>query len=510
MILENSNSILLFNPRSGQSKHRIPNSILQIVATVYKNYNTVVVDGNMEKDPYLKINNYIKTGNFRYFGCTVMPGPQLKQAIQFSKKIKNDYPGIIIIWGGYFPSNHQEVTIRSSYVDYVIYGQGDFAFPELIDCLEKEDFGNIEKINNLIFINDKDKLIRTSSQSLSDIDGLNALPYRFFSTFYPVEKYILKTFMGNRTFSYHSSFGCPYKCSFCGVINLYGSTWKAKSANLMFEEIMQLKMDYQIDAIEFHDNNFFASPKRVIEFCRLMKNKNIRWWSEGRIDTIMNFTDDELLLMKEAGCCMIFMGAESSDDSILKKINKGGKLKGSDTKNLALRLAKFDIIPEYSFVLGFPANENQNEIRNIRSEINNIRAIKRINPKTEIVIYIYSPVPVSESEMKGLLAANDFNFPSTLEQWLDPKWESFNLRKNPHTPWIRPALVRKIKNFETVINATFPSVSDFKIYGWKRIILQTFGKLRYISKFYYQPVELSLLLKIFGYRQPEKEGFYSK
>ena len=82
------NKIILFNPKSANSKHRIPNSILQVGASIHKIYDYVFVDGNLENDPWKTIETYLVSGEFAYFGCTVMPGPQLRQAIPFTKKIK--------------------------------------------------------------------------------------------------------------------------------------------------------------------------------------------------------------------------------------------------------------------------------------------------------------------------------------------------------------------------------------------------------------------------------------
>jgi anaerobic magnesium-protoporphyrin IX monomethyl ester cyclase len=79
------NKVLLFNPRSANAKFRVPNSILQIAASIEGRYEWVVVDGNRERDPYKKMQEYLKQGCFRYVGFTVMPGPQLKQAIPFAK-----------------------------------------------------------------------------------------------------------------------------------------------------------------------------------------------------------------------------------------------------------------------------------------------------------------------------------------------------------------------------------------------------------------------------------------
>ncbi|MCH8034761.1 MAG: radical SAM protein, partial [Bacteroidetes bacterium] len=96
------NNIIFFNPRSGKYNHTLPLSILQIAASIQGKHNYVIVDGNLEKDPWKKIKEYIQSGEYKYFACTVMPGPQLKQAIPITKKIKLEFPEIINIWGGYF------------------------------------------------------------------------------------------------------------------------------------------------------------------------------------------------------------------------------------------------------------------------------------------------------------------------------------------------------------------------------------------------------------------------
>ena len=78
--------VLLFNPRSANYKPRIPNSILSIASSIEGSYEYVIVDGNLEDDPWTKIHQYLTEGDFNYVGITSMPGPQLKQAIPYSKK----------------------------------------------------------------------------------------------------------------------------------------------------------------------------------------------------------------------------------------------------------------------------------------------------------------------------------------------------------------------------------------------------------------------------------------
>src|SRR3569832_2507680 len=118
------NKVMLFNPRSADRKYRIPNSILQLAASIDGRYEWVIVDANRESDPWQKLNQYLDSGEFRYVGFTVMPGPQLRQAIPFTKKIHEQYPGVTMIWGGYFASNQYKSVLSSGWVDYVVNGPG--------------------------------------------------------------------------------------------------------------------------------------------------------------------------------------------------------------------------------------------------------------------------------------------------------------------------------------------------------------------------------------------------
>ncbi|RAW02751.1 B12-binding domain-containing radical SAM protein [Pseudochryseolinea flava] len=503
------NKVILFNPKSARSKHRIPNSILQVAASIHGKFEYVIVDGNMEKDPWIKIKHYLDTGDFRFFGCTAMPGPQLRQAIPYTKQIRQLYPKVINIWGGYFSSNQHPSVLNSGYVDFVINGPGDEVFPRLLEALiEGKPHHEFE---NLIYKDSNNKIIKTRQSALQDQDTLPQLPYDYLNQFYPVRNYLGKTFLGKRTAAYHSSMGCPFTCSFCAVVPLYNARWKGKSAKLIYEDVKYLKDVHGADAIEFHDNNFFVSEKRTVEFAKLVRHENISWWGEGRIDTIDKYSDDSLAIMRDAGCRMIFFGAETSNDELLKKMDKGGTQTTAQMKKFAARMMKFDIIPEYSFVLGFPGETPEKVMEQIDRDIAYIKEIKAINPKTEIIIYVYSPVPVEGSEMYEMVKKSGFKFPEVLEDWLGAEWQNFDLRKNPLTPWLTPKMVNKILGFETVLNAQYPTVSDFKVTNLQKKVMHHLSSFRYRFNVFAFPYELKALQKFWlRYRQPEIEGFYQE
>lgn len=496
--------ILLFNPRSANYKFRVPNSVLQIAASIDDMTEWVIVDGNREHDPYKKIRSFLATGEYKYVGFTVMPGPQLKQAIPYVRQIKQEFPDTVMIWGGYFASNQYKVVLNSGYVDFVINGPGDRAFPSLIDALENNK--PFELIKNLIYRNG-DKIIKNPKEDLIDQSTLPSLPYEKLDKYYAMEKYLGKTYLGNKTLAYHSSIGCPFTCSFCAVVPIYEARWKAKPALQVYNDVRYIKDKWGADSIEFHDNNFFVSEKRTAEFSRLIKKENMVWWGEGRIDTIDKYKDETLALMRESGCKMIFNGAETGNDEILKKMDKGGTQSGKQIREFAARMKKFDIIPEYSFVLGTPAETPEKVMQYIDQDIAFIKEIKEINPDTEIVIYTYSPVPTEGSELFTKSQESGFRFPETLEDWISPHWENFDLRKNPLTPWLTAEMIDKIRNFETVLNGYYPTVSDIRLNGLKRKMMHLVSGLRYKTSLYKYPYEIKLMHRLWKYRQPEIQGF---
>jgi radical SAM superfamily enzyme YgiQ (UPF0313 family) len=498
------NKVLLFNPRSARTKPRLPNSILSVAGSIEGLFEYVIVDGNMETDPAEKIFDYFRSGEFKYFGSTCMPGPQLRQAIPISKKVRELFPEIKIIWGGYFPSNQPQVTLTSGYVDFIVNGPGEKCFPALLQALESNS--SIENINNLIYLS-VGEVVRTKKDELYDADALPDLPYNKLNSFYPLRRYLGKTYLGTKTIAYHSSMGCPFKCSFCAVVPIYNARWKGKSAAGIYKDVKYLKEQYGGNAIEFHDNNFFVSEKRTVEFSKLIQPENMVWWGEGRIDTIDKYSDASLELMRKSGCKMIFFGAESGNDAVLKKMDKGGTQSAAQIRAFAARMAKFDIIPEYSFVLGTPGDSPEKVMQQIDQDIAFIKEIKEINPRTEIIIYIYSPVPTEGSEMYNSVLSSGFQFPEKLEDWISPHWENFDLRKNPLTPWLTAEMVNKIKDFETVLNSYYPTVSDIRMSRMKRNLIKAVSALRYKTDFYWKPYELKALQMLWKYRQPEIEGF---
>lgn len=495
--------IALINPKSANWGFRVPNSLLTLGAFLEDRYDYTIIDENLGVNAVTELEKLIKNG-LKYIGITVMPAMQLRGAYAISKEIKNLYPDIPIIWGGYFPSMHPNTVLKSPYIDYVLKGHAEYSFIELIDSLEaKPGAKELKQIAGLSYRTDGNISHNAKAEAI-DPDLIPRLPYHRVD----VDKYLKKgrTYLGPRTIGYHSSVGCPFLCGFCAVAGIYKGKWLGRSAELTASDIIFLKEKYNIGAVEFHDNNFFVAEKRVYDFAKAVNGLGIGWWGEARPDTVMKFSDDTWQMMADAGCKMIFFGAETSNDELLKLMHKGGTQNAQTLLDLAEKSKKYGIVPELSFVLGNPTD---NVTRDIETDLKFIKKIKAINPAAEIVIYTYSPVNFEDSEMSLAAKLKGFDYPKSLEEWVSPKWQNFDLRKNPLTPWLKPHHFKMIRNFEKTLNAYYPTNSDLKIRGWKRSLLRFMGGWRYKTDFYTAPYEIMLTQRLLKYRQPEIEGFAS-
>jgi len=72
-------------------------------------------------------------------------------------------------------------------------------------------------------------------------------------------------------------------------------------------------------------------------------------------------------------------------------------------------------------------------------------------------------------------------------------------------------MVDKVKNFETVLNARFPTKTDAKVTPFQSKAMSMISSLRYKYNILKYPYELKALQKFWlRYRQPELEGFASE
>jgi len=108
--------VLLFNPRSSAGRKPVlPMSLLAVAAVLEGDRELKIVDGNLDHDPVGTLDGLIGAGAAdTLLGVTVMPGPQLEEAVPVCRELKRRHPALTIVWGGYFPSQHWDACLRSS------------------------------------------------------------------------------------------------------------------------------------------------------------------------------------------------------------------------------------------------------------------------------------------------------------------------------------------------------------------------------------------------------------
>jgi hypothetical protein len=270
----------------------------------------------------------------------------------------------------------------------------------------------------------------------------------------------------------------------------------------MERTLRHLTTTYGIDAVQMHDMDFFISEARTAEFCERIAGLHLSWWALGRVDTLMQYSDSTWQKMAGAGLKMVFSGAESGTDATLAAMNKGGKASASQTIALAARMKRFGIVPEFSFVLGCPPDP----LGDLERTFAFIRDIKEVNPATEIILYTYTPVPMAGSLYEEARNSG-FRFPDTLDEWASPAWQQLSMRRGDHIPWMEGAVRTRVRNFERVINAFYPTVTDPRLTSWRRSVLKTVSAWRYTLGVYAAPYELRALHRLMRYQRPETTGF---
>jgi anaerobic magnesium-protoporphyrin IX monomethyl ester cyclase len=482
--------IVLFHPRSTKPKNRrLPLSVLYLGAVLEGREEYEIVDGNADPDPWATIDALLAQGRVELFGVSVMPGPQLLQAVAVCRQVREKYPRVPIVWGGYFASLYTKASLNAKYVDYVVRGQGEDTLLELIE--ELRGTREFARVRGLSFKDQFGLHVHAGSRPLKAPDEYPWAPYHRLDA----SKYIAKTFLGSRTAVHQASIGCPFRCNFCGVVPVYDRE-KMESPERTAAILTHLQAKYGVNAVQFYDNNFFLREEQARDLAERIAPLKMRWWCEARVDIVLGYSDDTLRKLRAAGCVMIFFGVESGNDEALRDMKK--QLTSQQTLELARRIREFDIVPEYSMIFGNPADPE----RDLDANIAFVRRVKKVNPAVEIVVQTYVPTP----QRNGSWGDVDVEFPATPDEWITDQWYPYLIRTDPQLPWLAPQVRRRIRNFETVMNSRWPTTQDMRLPSWGRTLLQSLSSWRYAMGAYSFPGELKLAQKLVRLRQPRLES----
>ena len=492
--------ILLVNPRATRPKNRrFPLSVMAIGAALPADVNWEIVDGNLPNaDVLTELSSHIAAAErrgdpVRVIAFSVMPGPQLANAVPLTRECKARHPDIQVVWGGNFPSLYPTPVLNAPYIDWVVRGQGEDTFAQLLDVLAGTR--DPRTVPGLCFREGDGRHWLSAERTWKGPEELAAPPYHKIS----IEEYLHPTVLGRRSGVYQASIGCPYGCKFCGVISVFGSRERQQSPARTVEHLTFLVREHGMDSVHFYDNNFFVKEEHAREFAERVSPLGVRWWCEARVDALTRYSDDTWRLLKRSGLTMMFCGAESGSDAVLQKMNKGTTT--AQILEVAARSRTHGIIPEFSFVFGDPDDPE----REIDNTLAFIRRLKLVNPAMELISYFYTPTPQRRGTYGNVDAVS--NTPETLEEWTEPAWVAWMTHEDPIVPWLDRRLKAKVEDFELVLKSRFPSVQDGRTAEWGKALGRLLARRRWSTGEFHDPVMLRTVRRL-AQRAPDDPQAY--
>ena len=228
------------------------------------------------------------------------------KAYRMAKRLKaQDIPVII---GGTHPTFLPDEALE--YADFVIRGEGEHALVELLGYLEKGTPA-LSGIRGLSYRDRDGRNVHNPSREF--IEDLDSLPEPDFS--------LVHNWSPSNPYPVSTSRGCPYDCTFCSVVRMFGRSYRFKSVEATLKEMKYVASVSK--ATKFIvDDNFAANNRRTKQILRGMIAEGIktRWSAQVRPDVAR---DPELLrLMADSGCHTLFIGFESINPRTLEEYNK--------------------------------------------------------------------------------------------------------------------------------------------------------------------------------------------
>jgi len=278
--------------------------------------------------------------------------------IQIARIAKQIHPKVKIVFGGVTPTFlWKHFLTHFPQIDFVVIGEGEYTFLNLVKYLERNKKHHIEDIRGIAFRKDG-KVVRTApAEPVHHIDAL-PVPAKYFEY-------------------QHLSLtrGCPGKCTFCGSPQFWGPKVRFHSVEYFIDELDRLYKK-GINFFYFSDDTFSVDKNRVIDICKkiLEKGLNITWVAISRVN-YMN--EDILYWMRKAGCIQISYGVESGSKKIRRLLNK--KITNDDIEKAFAMTLKYGILPRAYFIYGCPGETH-------RTIFETIDLIKKIKP---LVIHFF-------------------------------------------------------------------------------------------------------------------------
>ena len=262
--------------------------------------------------------------------------------LRLAEEVKRLHPSTIIVLGGPQASVVDVETLeRFPFVDYVVRGEAEETFPQLLDALSSSNSSQHVSSMPGITFRRGDRIIRTpNAPVIIDMDSL------------PLPAYHLDPSIRQRK-SIHLEIGrgCPFACTFCSTNDFFRRKFRLKSTQKMIDEMTYLRSEYGISFFNLVHDMYTVNRRKVVEFCEALiaTGDSFAWGCSARTDCV----DDELLgLMARAGCKGIFFGIESGSPRMQKIINK--KLDLEEARERIAVTDHHEMATAVALIMGFP------------------------------------------------------------------------------------------------------------------------------------------------------------
>lgn len=281
--------------------------------------------------------------------------------LALSKLIKLIDNSIKILYGGPEVSYHCHEFLKESPADFLIEGEGEETYFEFIHSLiSSGNAANTEIINSTIKIKGlytkfNDEIIYGGKRNLMDINKIK-FPYDSIDD------------LTNKIVYYEASRGCPFNCIYCLSSTIHGVRFL--SLDRIKKDLMFL-INKKVSLIKFVDRTFNCNHEFAYEIWKFLINIKTDTCFHFEISADL-FTDDEIELLATApkGRFQFEVGVQTTNDSILKNINR--YVKFAQIKEKVIELEKLKNIKQHlDLIAGLPG-ENLQSFKNSFNDVYSI------------------------------------------------------------------------------------------------------------------------------------------
>ncbi len=344
---------------------------------------------NMHDPIWQEVKKVISHFNPDILGISSMTA-SFVSALQVSMIAKQINPNMLVVFGGKHPTALPTETLKNESIDYVVIGEGEVTFKDLLLNLNKP-----ETVPGIAYRNSNGDVLTTAPRAY--IDNIDKLPIPIFES--SINRYDFEKKINLESYKWRivSARGCPFNCIYCAS----DKTVRFRSPENVAEEVFLVKRNYGINHFCFEDDSFSINRKRALDLCRQLKYENVRWECNTRIDLI----DEELVsTMKKSGCTLVSIGIETGSYKTLRMINK--KITFQMISQAIHLLRKYRIFIFGYFIIGFPWETRTD----MEQTLNLIQKL----PIDDFELNIATPLPGTKM-FKSLVESGKINIAS--EDW---------------------------------------------------------------------------------------------